>query len=71
MTTGELKVVSQAELDNFKQDEAGNLYWQGNKIRTWLTLPRPIDWAVRIGAASALVLALVELLKFFGYGSDQ
>ena len=71
MTSNELRTVAQAELDNFRQDSAGNLYWRGARIRTLLTLPRPIDWAIKIGTASAFILVLLELLKFFGYGLDQ
>ena len=71
MTSNELRTVAQAELDNFRQDGAGNLYWRGAKIRTLLTLPGPIDWAIKIGTAAAIILALLELLKFFGYGLDR
>jgi len=71
MTSNELRTVAQAELDNFRQDGAGNLYWRGAKIRTLMTLPGPIDWAIKIGTASAVILVLLELLKFFGYGLDQ
>jgi hypothetical protein len=71
MTSNELRTVSQAELDDFRQDGAGNLYWRGAKIRTLMALPGPIDWAIKIGTAAAVILALLELLKFFGYGRDR
>jgi hypothetical protein len=53
-----LKTISLDDLDGFKVDESGNLYWGSRKVRTALALPFKLDVAAWLVAAATVVQAL-------------
>lgn len=62
--------ISQDGLSYIGVDEEGRLYWDGRKLATSRELKltgRQGFWAL-VGVAAAVVLALVELLRFSGLG---
>ena len=50
-----LETISIEELDHFQLDENNQLYWDGKKVRTHISLPLKIDWAAWIIAVSTLI----------------
>lgn len=59
------------DLDRLGIDEENNLYWDKKPLVTEekITLQKWVNFAIVIGAGSTLILAIIEVLKFFGYGS--
>ena len=57
------------ETDGFGVDAAGTLYWQGKpvEIRRPLELSKWQSWLGAAAALSAVVLALWDTLRFFGF----
>ena len=55
ISDGELHTISRA--CHFQLDENNQLYWEGKKVRTQVTLPAKIDWAAWIIAAAVHTLA--------------
>ncbi len=60
------------EQDGFGIDAAGTLYWHGKpvEIRRPLELSKWQSWLGAAAAVSALVLALWDTLRFFGFGQN-
>jgi hypothetical protein len=57
-----LRKISIDDLDHFQLDENNQLYWDGKKVRTEITLPLKMDWAVWIIAVSTLIGAVYTIL---------
>lgn len=61
----ERRKISQDELDGFELDDTGQLYWQGGKVLTEVTLrlPKAANWAVIIAALSTFGLFAMGVLQ--------
>lgn len=66
----QVKPVYMDDLDHLGMDKEGNLYWQGKRLKTATTLDLTTWQAVLAGAAAiaAVLMALIEVLRFFGIG---
>lgn len=67
----EVKRVSLADLDRLGIDENNKLYWDNLPLVTEekITLQKWVNFAIVIGAVSTFAIAILDLLKFGGYGS--
>lgn len=67
----EIKTITLDELDRLGVDDRNNLYWDKKPLVTEekITLQKWVNFAIVIGAGSALASAIVEVLKFCGYGA--
>lgn len=54
-----LKTITLGQLDGFEIDDENQLYWQGTKVRTRITLP---DWAAYAAVAAAGATVVQALL---------
>jgi hypothetical protein len=62
-------VISVDGLDQLGVDDEGQLYWRGKKVRTSLELSTRQGWGAIVLVASAAILAVIEVLRFFGLGA--
>jgi hypothetical protein len=71
MAMPNVKTITQDQLDRLGIDDANNLYWDGKPLVTEerIVLARWVNVAVVIGAVAAALTAIVETLKFLGFGS--
>lgn len=62
-----VRVLSIEGMDNLGVDDAGQLYWKGEKIKTasQVELTTEQGWGAWILILSAAVLALIEAFRFF------
>ncbi|WP_297812872.1 hypothetical protein [uncultured Methylophaga sp.] len=67
----EIKSITIDELDHLGIDEDNNLYWHGKPvhIKQKIELESWLNIAIISGAISTVVIAIIEVLRFFGYGS--
>ncbi|MDP2002904.1 MAG: hypothetical protein Q8J86_08230 [Desulfurivibrionaceae bacterium] len=65
-----IKTITLDQLDRLGIDETNKLYWDGKPLVTEerIVLARWVNIAVIVGAVAALITAVVEALKFFGFG---
>lgn len=65
-----IKTIGMDDLDRLGVDETNKLYWDGKPIVTEerIALALWVNVAVIVGSAAAALTALVEILKFFGFG---
>ncbi|HEC60432.1 hypothetical protein LCGC14_0581500 [marine sediment metagenome] len=66
----EIKSITIDEVDNLGLDEHNNLYWLGERIhiKKKIELEGYLNTAIILGGLSTLVVAIIEVLRFFGYG---
>jgi hypothetical protein len=66
----EVKTIRIDDLDRLGVDETNKLYWDGKPLVTEerIVLARWVNVAVVVGSLAAFLTAIVEILKFFGFG---
>lgn len=68
--TIKVKTIGMEDLDRLGIDQTNKLYWDGKPLVTEerIVLARSVNVAVIIGSLAAVLTAVVEILKFFGFG---
>lgn len=66
-----IKTIGMEDLDRLGIDEANNLYWDKKPLVTEekITLQKWVNYAIVVGAGSAMASAIVAVLNFCGYGA--
>lgn len=67
----DIKTITIKQLDRLGIDGQNKLYWDGKPLVTEerIVLARWVNVSVVIGSASTLLIAVVEALRFFGFGA--
>jgi hypothetical protein len=66
-----LRVLDLDSMDSFQLDENNRLYWKGKAVRMEekIRLQWSVNLSIVITALATLAYAVVEILKFMGYGN--